>query len=51
MASHLLSTWLSPLRGGFTRPTWHKVLLLLEGTRLSHGHRTVTAALRTMGLH
>jgi len=51
MASHLLSTLLTPFRGGFTRPTWHKVLILLEGTRLSRGHRTVTAALRTMGLH
>jgi len=51
MASHLLSKWLSPFRVGFTHPTWRKVLMLLEGTLLTGGRRTVTAALRTMGLH
>jgi hypothetical protein len=51
MASHLLSTFLAPFRPGFTRPTWRKVLTLLEGTLLARGPRTVTAALRATGLH
>ncbi len=35
----------------FTRPTWHKVLVLVVGTILARGRRTVTAALKQMGLH
>src|SRR5438552_323942 len=34
----------------FTRPTWHKVLVLVVGTLLARGRRTVTAALNQMGL-
>lgn len=34
----------------FTRPTWHKVLVLVVGTLLARGRRTVTAALKQMGL-
>lgn len=34
----------------FTAPTWKKVVTLLIGTRFSRGRRTVTAALRQMGL-
>jgi hypothetical protein len=34
----------------FTQPTWHKVLVLLIGTLRARGPRTVTAALRQMGL-
>ena len=30
----------------FTRPTWRKVLVLVGGTLLAHGRRTVTQALR-----
>ena len=43
--------FLAPFRTGFTRPTWRKVLILLEGTLLARGRRTVTAALRMMDLH
>jgi hypothetical protein len=34
----------------FTAPTWAKALVLLYGTILAPGRRTVTAALRAMGL-
>lgn len=34
----------------FTAPTWKKVLTLLIGTVLARGRRTVTTALRQMGL-
>jgi hypothetical protein len=34
----------------FTRPTWHKALVLVVGTLLARGRRTVTAALKQMGL-
>ena len=33
----------------FTAPTWRKVVMLLVGTLLARGRRTVTAALRQMG--
>jgi hypothetical protein len=42
---------LAPFRSGFTRPTWSKGLILLEGTLLARGRRTVTAALGMMGQH
>ncbi len=51
LTSHLLAILLTPFRDGFTRPTWRKVLILLEGTLLARGRRTVTAALRMMDLH
>src|ERR1043165_7622698 len=38
-------------RPAFTRPTWNKVLILVVGTLLARGRRTVTAALKQMGLH
>ncbi len=34
----------------FTQPTYRKVVVLVVGTLLSKGRRTVTAALRTVGL-
>ena len=34
----------------FTAPTWKKVVILLVGTLLARGRRTVTAALRQRGL-
>jgi len=37
-------------RSEFTDPTWTKVLVLLWGTILARGRRTVAAALRPMGL-
>jgi hypothetical protein len=33
----------------FTEPTWRKVQVLLVGTLLAQGRRTVSAALRQMG--
>jgi hypothetical protein len=48
--SHPLLKVLAPFRPAFTRPSWKNVLVLVEGTLLAHGRRTVTAALRTMGL-
>lgn len=40
---------LAPFRPAFTRPTWQKVILLVEGALLTQGRRTVTAALRAVG--
>jgi hypothetical protein len=34
----------------FTNPTWQKAMVLLAGTLLARGRRTVTIALRQMGL-
>jgi DDE superfamily endonuclease len=42
---------LQHFRPAFTLPTWHKVQLLVVGTLLARGRRTVTAALKQMGLH
>ena len=33
---------LSPFRPAFTRPTWKNMLVLVEGTLLARGRRTVT---------
>ena len=44
-------TVLSEFQPAFTRPTWKKVEVLLTGAILARGRRTVTAALRPMGLH
>jgi hypothetical protein len=41
---------LKHFRPAFTRPTWDKALVLLMGTLLARGRRTVTAALKQMGL-
>lgn len=40
---------LAPFAPLFTQPTWRKALVLLLGTLLAHGPRTVTVALRLMG--
>jgi hypothetical protein len=37
MLSHPLAILLAPLRAAFTRSTWQKVVLLVEGTLLTHG--------------
>ncbi len=42
-------TVVAPFRPLFTAPTWRKLMTLLTGTRLSHGPRTVCAALRLSG--
>jgi hypothetical protein len=50
MLQHPLEMLLTPFRSAFTRPTWQRVVQLIEGTLLTHGNRTVTAALRAVGL-
>lgn len=41
---------LTHFQPAFTRPTWEKALILVVGTLLARGRRTVTVALRQMGL-
>jgi hypothetical protein len=48
--SHSLALLLAPFQSAFSRPTWRKVVLLIEGALLTHGHRTVASALRAVGL-
>jgi hypothetical protein len=40
---------LAVFRPLFTAPTWRKLMMLLTGTLLAHGRRTVAAALRASG--
>jgi hypothetical protein len=42
---------LCEFESAFSQPTWRKVQVLILGTLLARGRRTVTAALRQMGLH
>src|SRR3954454_14230160 len=42
---------LEAFRPEFTPRTWTRVVTLILGTILARGRRTVTAALRQMGLH
>jgi hypothetical protein len=46
----LLAEWLRPFAPLFTRPTWHRVLMLVTGALLAPQRRIVTAALRAAGL-
>ena len=46
----VLATWLSGFRNCFTAPVWKHVLVLVAGALLSPGKRTVSEALRVMGL-
>jgi hypothetical protein len=46
----VLVTWLSVFRPCFTAPAWNRVLVLVAGAVLAPGKRTVTQALRVMGL-
>ena len=48
--SDAIVTLLDAFRPEFTKPTWNKVLVLIGGTILARGRRTVAAALRQMGL-
>ena len=43
-------TLLASFQPVFTNPTWQKAMVLLVGTLLARGRRTVTVALRQMGL-
>src|SRR4051794_19491806 len=46
----VLATWLAVFRPCFTAPAWNRVLVLVAGAVLAPGKRTVTQALRVMGL-
>jgi hypothetical protein len=46
----VLATWLRPFQGYFTAAIWRHALVLVAGAVLAPGRRTVTAALRVMGL-
>lgn len=46
----ILVTWLTIFRPCFTAPVWNHVLVLVAGAVLAPGKRTVTRALRVMGL-
>src|SRR3982751_610472 len=46
----VLAVWMQPFGGFFTSAVWRHVLVLVAGVVLAPGRRTVTAALRVMGL-
>src|SRR3954463_1039274 len=46
----VLAAWLQPFAASFTPAVWRHVLVLVAGVVLAPGRRTVTAALRVMGL-
>jgi hypothetical protein len=46
----ILISWLAVFRPCFTAPVWNHVLVLVGGAVLAPGKRTVTQALRVMGL-
>lgn len=46
----VLATWLSAFRDCFTAPVWRHVLVLVAGMVLAPGKRTVSEALRVVGL-
>jgi DDE superfamily endonuclease len=46
----VLTGWLSPFRGCFSAPVWSRALVLVAGAVLAPGKRTVSQALRVMGL-
>ena len=46
----ILGSWLAAFRSCFTAPVWNHILVLVAGAVLAPGKRTVTQALRVMGL-
>jgi hypothetical protein len=46
----ILVSWLAVFRPCFTAPVWNHILVLVAGGVLAPGKRTVTQALRVMGL-
>src|SRR5215212_9448924 len=46
----VLAAWMQPFAASFTPAVWRHVLVLIAGSLLAPGRRTVTAALRIMGL-
>ena len=49
-APPILLSWLAVFRPCFTAPVWNHILVLVGGAVLSPGKRTITQALRVMGL-
>lgn len=50
LAPAILVRWMAPFQSLFYRPTWQNALVLILGTVLAPGRRTVTAALSVLGL-
>ena len=50
LTPQVLAVWLSAFRDCFTAPVWNHVLVLVAGAVLAPGKRTVSQALRVMGL-
>ena len=46
----ILAQWMAPFQPLFTRPTWQNLLVLVAGSILAPGRRTVTSTLSIMGL-
>src|SRR3954454_9888073 len=46
----VLAAWMRPFAASFTNAVWRHVLVLVAGVVLAPGRRTVTGALRVMGL-
>src|SRR4051794_13567800 len=46
----VLAAWMQPFAASFTPAVWRHVLILVAGVVLAPGRRTITAALRVMGL-
>src|SRR5215208_6920782 len=46
----VMAAWMQPFAASFTPAVWRHVLVLVAGSLLAPGRRTVTAALRVMGL-
>ena len=46
----VMAEWMRPFAMCFTAAVWRHVLVLVAGTVLVPGRRTVTATLRVMGL-
>ena len=46
----IVAALMQPFREFFTAPVWRRLLILIAGMVLSPGKRTVSAALRVMGL-
>jgi len=50
MAPSIITALMAPFRSFFTAPVWDHVLALIAGMTLAPGKRTVSAALRVVGL-
>jgi hypothetical protein len=46
----VLAGWMSAFRGCFSAPVWSRILVLIAGAVLAPGKRTMSQALRVMGL-